>query len=134
MAAMGIPEDQMVMAVHNPATKAPISPVTLRKHFREELDKGMLQANSKVAAALFKNATTPTETFPGGIPAAQIFWAKTRMRWQQRPELNQPPPPEPTEEVSMQDAMRRAAFVLAAAVADEEKQPASKANPARKTA
>ena len=48
MAGMGIPEEQMVTAVLNPTSKQPISPVTLRKHFREELDQGMVQANAQV--------------------------------------------------------------------------------------
>jgi hypothetical protein len=126
MAAMGIPEDQMVQAILNPETKRAISPVTLRKHFRKELDQGMQQANSKVAASLFKNATTPTEKTPGGHVGAQIFWMKVRGRWQQRPELNLPPPPEVSEELSMQDAMRRAAFVIASEVASQEPAPAPK--------
>lgn len=132
MAAMGIPEDQMVLAIINPISRQPISPVTLRKHFREEIDKGVVQANSKVAASLFKNATTATESFPGGIPSAQIFWMKTRARWQQRPELNVPPPPEPSEEVSVQDGMRRAAFLIAVEL--QEKAEQAPAEPKKKRA
>lgn len=120
MCAMGIPEDQMVLAVLNPETNKPISPVTLRKHFREELDKGFIQANAKVAAGLFKNATTATERMPGGLVAAQIFWAKTRMRWQQRPELNPPPPPPPADISDDKDLARRLAFMLAKGAAATE--------------
>lgn len=121
MAAMGIPEEQMVLAIKNPRSNAPIGVKTLVKHFREEIDKGVTQANTKVAASLFKNATTPTEQFPGGNPTAQIFWMKTRARWQQRPEL-QPAAIEPEKQVEIdeQDAMRRAAFVLAAELAARE--------------
>lgn len=130
MAAMGIPEDQMVLAVLNPDTGKPISPVTLRKHFREELDKGFIQANSKVAAALFKNATTPTEAAPGGITAAQIFWLKCRMRWQQNPERNPPPPPPIAESADDKETARRLAFMLAKGAADAERP--LKAAPAKK--
>lgn len=129
MAAMGIPEDHMVLAIRNPRGNQPIGVKTLRKYFRDEIDKGVVQANSKVAASLFKNATTATEQFPAGNPTAQIFWLKTRARWQQRPEL-QPPPvaPETQQEVDEQDAMRRAAFVLAAELsAREEADEAPKA-------
>lgn len=132
MSAMGIPEDQMVLAVINPDTNKPISPVTLRKHFREELDKGFIQANAKVAAGLFKNATTSTESAPGGLVAAQIFWAKTRMRWQQRPELNPPPPPPPADITDDKDLARRLAFMLAKGAAAVEAAEKPRPEPARR--
>ena len=116
MAGMGIPEEQMVSAVLNPATKKPISPVTLRKHFRKELDQGFVQANTKVGAMLFKNATTKTDTYPGGIPTAQIFWLKCRARWQQNPERVPPPPAAPSTDsrgLDARETARRLAFLLA---------------------
>lgn len=123
MAGMGIPEDKMVQAVLNPATKRPISPITLRAHFREELDQGFVQTNSAVAAALYKNATSPTETYPGGVPVAQIFWLKCRMRWQQNPERNPPPPPPQTAaQIDTKDTARRLAFLLARGAADADKE------------
>lgn len=128
---MGIPEDQMVSAVLNPETKKPISPVTLRAHFREELDQGFVQANATVGASLFKNATTKTETYPGGVPVAQIFWLKCRARWQQNPERNPPPPPPPTDlnETNARELARRVAFMLAkedAAVTKDKAKPVDK--------
>ena len=51
---------------------------TLRKHFRDELDKAEIEANSKVAASLFNAAIN-------GNMTAAIFWAKTRMRWKEQP-------------------------------------------------
>src|SRR4029078_5898989 len=56
-----------------------IAPKTLRKHFRDELDLGMVQANAKVGGALFTAATTPGT----GQVTAAIFWAKTRMGWKE---------------------------------------------------
>lgn len=127
MASLGIPEEQMVRAILNPRTKAPIDPVTLRKNFREELDNGFIQANSKVAASLFKNATTKTETYPGGIPVAQLFWLKCRMRWQQNPERNPPPPPPAkVEETDARETARRLAFVLAKEAVAVERDVKSK--------
>ena len=54
------------------------SPKTLREHFRDELDKGAVEANATVAKTLFAMATS------GKIPAATIFWLKTRARWRER--------------------------------------------------
>lgn len=128
MASLGIPEDQMVRAILNPATEKPIDPVTLRKNFREELDNGFIQANSKVAASLFKNATTSTETYPGGIPVAQLFWLKCRMRWQQNPERNPPPVQPPVQAAAdTRETAKRMAFLLSAGAAAAAKQGQAKA-------
>lgn len=133
MAAMGIPEEQQVLCLINPETKRPITAKTLRQHFREELDKGITQANTKVIAALFKNATTATDAYPGGNPTAQLFWAKCRLRWQQSPHLQ--PPPVRDEEDRRQDPVniaRRMAFLLAKGAAEQAKAQAPKPQPAVK--
>lgn len=124
MAAMGIPEDQMVAAVRNPKSGEPISPVTLRKHFRRELDQGFIQANARVGASLFKNATTPTDTYPGGVPIAQLFWLKCRARWQQHPEKIPPIPTESPEAMEMdpKELARRMAFLLARGASARERE------------
>lgn len=120
---MGIPEDQMVAAIVNPQTHKPISPVTLRKHFREQLDKGSVQATTKVGLSLYKNATTPTDTYPGGIPVAQLFWLKCRARWQQNPERVPPPPKaEAAEQMDARETARRMAFLLAKGAAAPAKK------------
>jgi hypothetical protein len=54
---------------------------TLRKHYREELDHAMAQANATIGGALFNKAK-------GGDTAAMIFWMKTRARWQERHEVD----------------------------------------------
>jgi hypothetical protein len=102
----------MVQLVLNPETGAPIDAKTLRKHFRHELDSGHTKADTMVAQSLFKNATTATKAFPGGIPIAQIFWLKTRARWKP-PAPDEPPqqPLTPTEQ-NEQDTVRRLAFLL----------------------
>ena len=43
---------------------------TLRKHFGEEINRGAIQANTRVSQTLYKMATS------GKYPAATIFWAK----------------------------------------------------------
>ena len=52
---------------------------TLRKRLRDELDRGMAEANANVTGALFDKAM-------GGDTVAQIFWLKTRAHWRERKE------------------------------------------------
>ena len=52
------------------------APKTLRKHFREELNIGKIQANAKVAGALYQLALE-------GNVKAQSFWLKTVGGWQE---------------------------------------------------
>ena len=65
MAGMGIRHEDIAQRV------GIRSPKTLRKHFREELDFGSVDANYTVGRTLFKMATRRR-------PAATIFWMKTR--------------------------------------------------------
>lgn len=50
---------------------------TLRREFRDELDRGVIDANAKVAQTLFRMATS------GTIPSATFFWLKTRAHWRE---------------------------------------------------
>ena len=52
------------------------SPKTLRKHFRDELNIGKIQANAKVAGALYQSALD-------GNVKAQTFWLKAVGGWQE---------------------------------------------------
>jgi hypothetical protein len=116
---IGAPEDKIRLLVINPETNEPIAPMTLRKHFRGELDEGLRAADAQVAMGLFKNATTGTDTYPGGNPISQIFWLKCRMRWQQDPsKVIEPPPLLPDGKEDMMDVTRRLAFMLAKADAE----------------
>jgi hypothetical protein len=54
---------------------------TLRKHYREELDQSMAQANAQIGGALFSKAK-------GGDTAAMIFWMKTRAGWREKQEVD----------------------------------------------
>ena len=51
----------------------------LRRHYRDELDGGVVQADMAVAGNLFRIA--PREG-PGAVTAA-IFWLKTRAGWRE---------------------------------------------------
>ena len=65
MSGFGIPQDDI-------ATLLEIDAKTLRKHFRRELDRGMVEATAKVARSLFLMATQ------GKNVAAAMFWMKAR--------------------------------------------------------
>jgi len=56
-----------------------ISGPTLRKYYRSELDTGAIEANAKVAEALFKKAIG---NGPASVTAC-IFWLKTRAQWKE---------------------------------------------------
>jgi hypothetical protein len=85
MVGYGIPEDKISELILNPQTGKPLSPKTLRRHFRKEIRTGMTRANSDVAASLFRHATGEGR----GAVTAAIFWLKTRAGWKetQRHEL-----------------------------------------------
>jgi hypothetical protein len=119
-AAAFLREEDIVKLVINPQTNEPISPVTLRKHFRNELDIGHVQANADVAGALFKNATTGTPTYPAGNPTAQIFWLKTRGNghWKDKQTIELETPPSEMEEQEIDSAIER---LLAKAKPGKEK-------------
>lgn len=72
LAGYGIPQDGIAKLIG-------ISEPTLQKHYREELDVGMVEANSLVVQSLFKKATG---TGPASVTAA-IFWLKCRARWRE---------------------------------------------------
>ena len=74
MAGYGVPHAQI-------ATFIRIDPKSLRKHYRDELNRGMIEANVKVAQTLFTLATADKNV------AAAIFWMKARAGWRERPEL-----------------------------------------------
>jgi hypothetical protein len=80
MASVGVPHDDIARVVR-------CRPPTLRKTFRHELDAGTVEANTRVAACLHQQATTP------GNIAAAIFWLKARAGWreQHQVELSGPP-------------------------------------------
>ena len=69
LAGIGVPQ-------HNIAQQIGCSPKTLRLHFREELDRGVTEANTLIAGTLFNAAKN-------GNVAAMIFWLKTRAHWRE---------------------------------------------------
>ncbi|GGJ44580.1 hypothetical protein [Neoroseomonas lacus] len=87
MAGFGIPHTDIAPFIG-------IDTKTSRKHFGEELDRGITEANAKVAQSLFQMATQ------GKNVAAAIFWMKARAGWREKIEIR----PEVTPHASLTDA------------------------------
>jgi hypothetical protein len=78
LAGLGVPQDDIAKIIGCAAK-------TLRKHFRDELDRGVAEANATMAGYLFAAAKT-------GNIAAIIFWLKTRANWRERGAANEAMP------------------------------------------
>ena len=61
------------------------SPKTLRKRLRDDLDRGVAEANATVSGYLFASAKA-------GNVTAQIFWLKVRAHWRERTAPDDPVP------------------------------------------
>ena len=70
LAGLGVPQDDIAKIIG-------CAPKTLRKSFRDELDRGVAEANATIAGYLFALAKA-------GNIAAIIFWLKTRANWRER--------------------------------------------------
>jgi hypothetical protein len=70
MASFGATEDDLARCLN-------ICPKTLRRHYRDELDRGHIRANAKVVEALFRAATGDGRE----AVTAAIFWLKARANW-----------------------------------------------------
>jgi len=117
MAGLGIPEDRQVLIILNPKTHRPISPVTLRKYFRRELDTGILKANIQAGGNLLRLTATSA--------AAAIFWAKVRLGMKETAELQLPGDVvgEDGEVQDVKDIARRIAFTLVLAGRQSHPKP-----------
>ena len=71
LAGLGVPQDDIAKIVG-------CAPKTLRKRFRDELDRGVAEANAVISGCLFAAAKA-------GNIAAAIFWMKSRAHWRERP-------------------------------------------------
>jgi hypothetical protein len=70
LAGVGVRQDDIAKIIG-------CAPKTLRKQFRDDLDRGVAEANAIVAGCLFAAAK-------GGSVPAQIFWVKTRAHWREK--------------------------------------------------
>lgn len=74
LASFGVPHDKIAAYIG-------CSHVTLRKHFREELDRGKLRANLQVMQSLYRKAISP-KLCQATVTAA-IFWLKVKAGWRE---------------------------------------------------
>src|SRR4051812_24996583 len=81
MAGFGLKQEQIAILIGLG------SAATLRKHFRQELTLGPIEAQANVRKTLFKLAKS------GRNPGATMYWLKTRARWSEQGKT-----PEPVEE------------------------------------
>jgi hypothetical protein len=70
LAGLGVRQDDIARIIG-------CAPKTLRKRFRDELDRGVAEANATISGSLFGAAK-------GGNVTAQIFWLKTQAHWRER--------------------------------------------------
>jgi hypothetical protein len=70
LAGVGVPQDDIAKIVG-------CAPKTLRKRCREDLDRGVAEANAMVSGYLFGSAKE-------GNVTAQIFWLKSRAHWHEK--------------------------------------------------
>ena len=74
LSGYGVPQEGIAIHIG-------IDAKTLRKHFREDLDRGSVEATAKVAQSLFHLATVDKNV------AAAIFWMKARAGWREKQEI-----------------------------------------------
>ena len=74
LSGIGVPQDQIALLIG-------VDAKTLRKSCRDDLDRGMAEANVKVGQTLFSMATRGDNT------AATIFWMKARAGWREKQEV-----------------------------------------------
>ena len=76
LAGLGVRQDDIAKIIG-------CAPKTLRKRFRDELDRGVAEANATISGYLFAAAKA-------GNIAAIIFWLKTRAHWREGAPPNEP--------------------------------------------
>jgi hypothetical protein len=69
LAGVGVRQDDVAKIIG-------CAPKTLRKRLREELDRGVAEANATISSSLFAAAKA-------GNTTAQIFWLKARAHWRE---------------------------------------------------
>ena len=77
LSGIGVPQDQIALLIG-------VDAKTLRKSCRDDLDRGVAEANVKVGQTLFSMATRGDNT------AATIFWMKARAGWREKQEVVEP--------------------------------------------
>lgn len=120
MAGYRIPQDEMCLLIINPKNKLPISLITLRKHFSEEIRQGYAHLKTRIMAATVRNALGEVEQLPDGRSrvlregnvTAQIWLGKTLLGMREKVDIEAPPVIDEADDSTL-DAARRVAFTMA---------------------
>ena len=117
-----IPEDEICLVIINPRSKRPISGMTLRKHFADEIAQGYASLRIRIMAATVRNALGIVTQGPDGKVTveregnvtAQIWLQKTLYGAREHVDVV-PPTPVQTEdeELITLNSARRVAFTMA---------------------
>jgi hypothetical protein len=79
MASVGLTQEEMASVLE-------IAVETLVKHYAAELATAAAAANEAVGRSLWLQAVGgPKKDWTKAVPAAGIWWSKTRMRWKEPP-------------------------------------------------
>ena len=84
MTGFGVLHDQIVTLVTNPNSGNPITPKTLRKHFKRELERGKTKMISLLAGRLFSMAMSVKIAGGRASVASAIFLLKTQGGFSER--------------------------------------------------
>ena len=103
-----IPEDEVCLLVINPKTRKPIAPMTLRKHFGEEIKTGFATGRMRIMAASFRSAIGDKD-HPGNV-TAQIWLSKCLYGMREHIDIGVPG--NLTEPANDDDAARLILFAL----------------------
>ena len=79
LSSFGVPQDDIAKYVG-------LDSKTLRKHYRDELDRSEVKANAKIGQFLFSAASgkaLENGASHSDCVRAAMFWAKTRMGWRE---------------------------------------------------
>ena len=115
-----MPEEEICLLIKNPSTNRPISPMTLRKYFADEVRTGYSNLRQRIMAASVRSALGVSKVLKDGTVeieqqgnvTAQIWLQKTLYGARELVEAVPPPARQDTEDTTL-DAARRVAFVMA---------------------
>ncbi len=86
-------EETIARLIINPRTDRGISPVTLREHFRDDIDQGFAQSQATIGRTLYLQAVGRLQVIVNGRTisraikpsiSALIYYTKARMGWSEK--------------------------------------------------
>lgn len=121
LTGLGLQQHELVRILKSPTSGKPISPTTLRKHFRDELSNGIAKVKAAGAMNLLKLTATN--------PACAIFFAKVKLGWKETISIQHSGKVDSRPAMTVEQMDRRINALLATATkraARDRKRPAAK--------